>query len=112
MDEYPWTDINVDPPTHQQFFSGFFDKLIFTGIILVVAAVGYGLSSLMVYCWLRDNEIAVEDYAVVQTMDNSVTHEYIMECLENGVITRGEFREIRNMLEKYPVIEQVTRRHR
>jgi hypothetical protein len=94
------------------FFSGFFDKLIFAGIILVVALAVYGLMSLMVYCWLRDHEIPISDYATVQAMDNSVTHEYIIECLENGVITHGEYNEIRKLTEKYPIMEQITKERR
>jgi hypothetical protein len=64
---------------------------------------------LTVRCWLRDNEIPISDYATVQAMDNSVTHEYIIECLEDGVITHGEYSEIRRLTEKYPIMEQITK---
>jgi hypothetical protein len=65
----------------------------------------------MMYISARDQEIDVETYAQVRAMDNRVTHEYIVECLGDNIITWREYRNIRNLIEKDPHIEAITRRH-
>jgi hypothetical protein len=82
-----------------------------------IAAIGLAILWYLIipgfmYINARDNEIHIENYATVQAMDNAVTHEYIIECLEDGIITWREYSEIRKLTEKYPVIEKITRERR
>jgi hypothetical protein len=74
----------------------------------LVLSVWYLLIPGIMYVNAIDHEIDIADYARVQRMDNSVTHAYIVECLEDNIITWGEYNRIREMTEKYPVIEKIT----
>jgi len=107
-----WSD-NIDPSEFGNR-AGFFSRLGYY-MIGPIAALGLFLSVWylvipgIMHLDARENEIHVETYARVRAMDNHVTHGYIVECLEDGIITWNEYREIRNMTEKYPHIEAITR---
>jgi hypothetical protein len=83
------------------------------GAFLVFCAVmWYVVIPFHSWLWADAHEIDISVYASVQAMDNATTHEYIVECLEDDIITWAEYAEIRRMVEKYPVIEQVTKERR
>jgi hypothetical protein len=89
---------------------GWFERCIGAVTLLGLCAVmWYVVIPFHAWLWADAHEINIADYARVQAMDNAITHEYIVECLEDDIITGYEYDEIRRMIEKYPVIERITK---
>ena len=117
MNNDQWLDPNIErrrdkPRCMVHDGRGFFAKLrdymfVPTALLGLYLSVWYLLIPGIMYVNAIDNEIDIEYYARVQAMDNRVTHEYIVECLEDNIITWGEYNRIREMTEKHPVIEKI-----
>ena len=121
MNNDQWQDPNTDRRPDAKAGPGFFSRprdymigpIAILGLFL---SVWYLAIPGFMYLYAIENEIGIAGYASVQAMDNSITHEYIVECLEDNIITQGEYNSIHRlnthsvdrMLEKYPIIEKIT----
>jgi hypothetical protein len=62
-------------------------------VAVVVAMIWYG-APFVQRGWIRMDEIRPNEYAQIEEWDHDWNHDYIQECLSDGIITRHEYKRI------------------